>query len=133
MYALDSVTVEILNNSIDPVLVSSNHIKEGTEFAPIVYSKLPKPTTYILKATSDVRDYFHFSTNHGIFSVTRAKNREGKIAWLVAQNFIYNNPKKIDQYSLLADFSEEQLEGVLRDKKIVITVDQSNFPQVAKL
>lgn len=129
--AIDFVTVEIINNSIDPVLVSSNHIKEGTPFVPLIYSKLA-PAQYVLKAEG-ARNFFNFSTNRGLFSIARAKNREGKMAWLVAQNYIYNRPDKKDQYSLIADYSEEQLEGVLRDKKIVITVDQNNFPHVAKL
>lgn len=151
-----SITVDILNNSRDPVLVSSNFAK--TEYTidpkypslrndhmydPMVYpaedrpehyttaNKPPVPARHAKPTTYILEaksrdDFFYFSTNRGIFTIDRAKDVLGKSIWIVRQRYVYGS-KDIKQYKDLATYTEDQVQKI---KKIIITIYQNTETSV---
>lgn len=125
---IDTMVVDIINESKSPILVSSNQAKSAAgynpriAFNPIVFDNRT-PESYLLTDSQGAKDdFFYFSTNRGIFSVIRGKNKGGvKDRWIVAQSFIYASKDK-DQFKELAVYPDEQLKNF---KKIIITIYQN--------
>jgi len=120
--AVDTIEVELVNESKAPVLVSTNHVQGGS-FKPLVYKGISEK--YIL-LTEGKNNFFYFSTPNGIHSLSRIgdNGKYGKDRWSLAVQF---------PFLLVREILVEDLQSKMFSNKIKITIQEGDKLPAMKL